>query len=204
MHNVSISVSRTVFSVALLVSTLSPIEPVQASGNLNVLMGFKSMEKTDWEPVEVQAEAGFMLDFRDKSWPISIALDFLGSYNEEGGTISVPGTGPVTAEWEGTTSEFNGGVRKYWGKDSVMRPYLGGGLAFIGASLEAKTGRFDYVRDSDYGVGLWLNGGVVWTVSKHFNLGFDVRVTAADVTVFDQTRKAGGFHSGLILGYHWE
>ena len=85
----------------------------------------------------------------------------------------------------------------------MMRPYIGGSLAFIGAWLEAQTGRFDYVRDSDYGVGLWLNGGFIWTLSESFNIGFDVRVTGAEVTVFDQTRKAGGFHSGLILGFRW-
>jgi hypothetical protein len=115
----------------------------------------------------------------------------------------VPVSGLVAADWEGRTSEFNAGVRKYWGMDSVMRPYLGGGLAFIGARLEAKTGRFDYVRDSDYRTGLWFNGGVLWTLTRHFNLGFDIRQSGAEVTVFDQKRKAGGFHTGLILGYHW-
>ena len=197
------SVSRKVFTTALLVLTLSCWSQVHASGNLNVLLGFKAMEKTDWEPVEMQGEGGIMLDFKGENWPISVALDFLGSYAEDTGTFFVPGSGNVTAEWEGRTSEFNGGIRKYWGEKSIMRPYIGGGLAFIGAWLEAQTGRFDYVRDSDYGVGLWLNGGVIWTLNKHFNIGFDVRVTGAEVTVFDQTRKAGGFHSGLILGYRW-
>jgi hypothetical protein len=118
-------------------------------------------------------------------------------------TDFVPGTGNVTAKWEGRTSELNGGIRKYWGGKWMMRPYIGGGLAFIGAWLEAQTGRFDYVRDSDYGVGLWLNGGFIWTLSESFNIGFDVRVTGSEVTVFDQTRKAGDFHSGLILGFRW-
>ena len=192
------------YCVVMLLSLAgAPLGAVHASANLNVLLGFKALEKSDWDPVHQHGEAGLLLDFKGKDWPISIALDFLGSYSEETGTFFVPGTGPVTAEWEGQTSEFNAGVRKYWGKNSVMRPYIGGGLAFIGARLEARTGRFDYLRDSDYGTGLWFSGGVVWALAKHFNLGFDVRLSGADVTIFDQTRKAGGFHSGLILGYRW-
>ena len=197
------TVSIRKFIATLLVLTLFPFAQVFASGNLNVLLGFKAMEKNDWDPVHVQGEGGFLLDFKGKGWPLSIALDFLGSYAEDAGTFFVPGTGLVTGDWESSTAEFNGGIRKYWGADAVMRPYIGGGLAFISAQLEAKTGRFDYVRDSDYGVGLWLNGGIIWTLTEHFNIGFDVRVTGAEVTIFEATRKAGGFHSGLILGYHW-
>ena len=178
-------------------------QQANASGNLNVLLGFKAMESNDWDPVNAQAEGGLMLDFKAEDWPVSIALDFLGSYAGETGTFIVPGQGLVTGNWDGTTAEFNGGIRKYWSEASTMRPYIGGGLAFISAALEAQTGIFNYVRDDDYGIGLWFSGGVVWTLGGNFNIGFDVRLTAAEVTVFEQTRKAGGFHSGLILGYRW-
>ncbi len=203
MNRSSTKVLRSVCVSTLLLLSLYSLQPVYASGNLNALLGFKAMEKNDWDPVNAQAEGGIMLDFKAEDWPVSIALDFLGSYSKEAGAFFVPGNGLVVADWEGATSEFNGGIRKYWGEDSMMRPYIGGGLAFIDARLEAKTGRFDYVRDSDYGVGLWFNGGIVWTLTKHFNLGFDVRLSGADVTVFDEKRKAGGFHSALLLGYHW-
>ena len=192
------------FFIALLFASASiTLKPAHASGNLNVLLGFKAMEKDDWDPVHEHGEGGLLLDFKGDDWPISVALDFLGSYSEEAGTFFVPGRGLVDGDWEARTSEFNAGVRKYWGENSTMRPYIGGGLAFIGARLEAETGRFDYVRDSDYGAGLWFNGGVVWSLTKHFNLGFDIRLSQADVTIFDVTRKAGGFHAGLILGYRW-
>lgn len=203
MNNCTAKVFRKAFITILLVLALFNLQQSFASGNLNALLGFKAMEKNDWDPVNVQGEGGFLLDFKGKDWPISIALDFLSSYAEDTGTFSVPGAGPITGDWDSITAEFNGGIRKYWGSASVMRPYIGGGLSFISAQLETKTGTFDYVRDSDYGVGLWVSGGIIWTLTEYFNIGFDVRVTGADVTIFGETRKAGGFHSGLILGYHW-
>jgi hypothetical protein len=36
----------------------------------------KYLDEYDWEPVEEQAEFGVMLDFKQESWPVSIA--FLG------------------------------------------------------------------------------------------------------------------------------
>ena len=75
----------------------------QWSGNVNFLLGVKSMDSTDWDPVDDHAAFGVMVDFKQRDWPISIALDFLGSYGEE--TVG-------RVKFEGSTSEFNAGVRK--------------------------------------------------------------------------------------------
>jgi len=192
------------FLLFLCSSLIFPLDAANASGNINAFLGVKFLEKNDWEPVETQGEGGVLIDFKAESWPISIALDFLGSISSnEIATFDIPGTGPVPGDWVGTTSEFDAGIRKYWSNQSNMRPYLGGGLAFISALLEGKAGRYDYVRDSDYGVGLWINGGVLWTLSKHFNIGFDIRLSGAEATLFEQTYQTGGFHTGLLLGYRW-
>jgi hypothetical protein len=34
-------------------------------------------------------------------------------------------------------------------------------------------------------------------------LGIDVRYSQADVTIFDEEIDAGGFHTGVTLGYRW-
>jgi hypothetical protein len=203
MNRSTIPLFQKISLAVLFLLTLSPFHQAIASGNLDLFLGFKAMNKDDWDPVQAQGEGGLLLDFKGQDWPISIALDFLGSRRKEAGEFFVPGDGLVSADWEGRTSEFNGGVRKYWGSHKIIHPYIGGGLAFISAQLEAKTGRYDYVRDSDYGVGLWFNSGVTWTLSNHFNIGFDIRLSGAEVTIFDEKRRAGGFHSGLVLGYHW-
>ena len=191
--------------VFLFLALIYPLGTANAAGNVNVLFGFKLLDKDDWDPLQEQSEGGILVDFKSENWPLSIAVDFLGSVSPtEVDTVTVPGTGQVHGDWTGDTDEFNIGVRKYWGSHSVMRPFLGGGLSLISAQLEGKTGRFDYVRDTDYGVGLWINGGVSWALLKHLNIGFDFRLSGAEVTLFDQKYKAGGFHAGFLLGYHWD
>jgi len=163
------------------------------SGNVNFFLGKKSVDSEYWAPVDDPVEFGVLVDFKPSGWPISVALDALGSYDQvtEGGI-----------KFEGTTSEFNAGVRKIWQvSGSSVRPYIGGGLAFINAEFKG-TG-FNTVSDDDKGTGIWLNGGIYWTLGQHFNLGLDLRYSEADVTLFGLEGKAGGTHAGLLLGYHW-
>ena len=55
-------------------------------------------------------------------------------------TDFVPGTGNVTARWEGRTSEVNGGIRKYWGGKSTMRPILAAALRLSVRGWKHKRG----------------------------------------------------------------
>lgn len=168
--------------------------PVNAwTGNVNFFLGGKSLDENDWEPVDQHAEFGVLVDFKQQDWPVSIALDFLGSVEEA--TQS-------GINYEGTTSEFDVGVRKIWGAEGTkIRPYIGGGLAFV--SAEFKGTAFTTVSDDDNGTGIWLNGGVYWTLNQSFNIGLDLRYSQADVTLFGVDGDAGGTHAGLILGIHW-
>ncbi len=162
------------------------------TGNVNFFLGQKTLDENDWAPADKQAEFGVLVDFKQSHWPVSIAIDFLGSTDEE--TVS-------GINFEGSTSEFDIGVRKIWEvAGSSIRPYIGGGLAFINAEFKATN--FP-VSDDDNGTGIWLNGGVYWTLGQHFNLGLDLRYSQADVTLFGIDADAGGTHAGIILGYHW-
>jgi len=98
------------------------------------------------------------------------------------------------------------GVRKIWKvAGSSIRPYIGGGLAYINAEIRRQDIIFfaPTVSDKDSGTGIWLNGGVYWTLNQSFNLGLDLRYSQADVTLFGVDGEAGGTHVGIMLGYHW-
>ncbi|UCE89547.1 MAG: hypothetical protein JSW10_01535 [Pseudomonadota bacterium] len=79
-----------------------------------------------------------------------------------------------------------------------------GAFALIRVGLEGRRTGTANIDDTDSTVGLWVGGGVYWTLKRHFNIGFDLRLSGAEVTLFGKDRQAGGFHSGLILGYHWD
>jgi hypothetical protein len=163
------------------------------TGNVNAFLGQKTLDADDWEPIDKQPEFGVLLDFKQQDWPISIAIDFLGSTDD---------TTVAGVLVEGSTSEFDVGIRKIWEvSGNPIRPYIGGGLAFVNAEIR---GTYIFtVTEEDTGAGIWLNGGFYWTLSQHFNLGFDLRYSQADVTLYNVDVKAGGTHAGILLGYHW-
>lgn len=163
------------------------------SGNVNFFLGTKTLDNADWAPYDEQAAFGVLVDFKQENWPISMAIDLLGSYDEE--TV-------LGIKTEASTSEFDIGIRKIWEvSGSSIRPFIGGGIAFVTA--EKKTSNVLSVSVDDDGTGFWLNGGVYWTLGQHFNLGLQARYSQAEVTFSGNNVEAGGTHAGIMLGYHW-
>ena len=173
------------------------------TGNINVFLGAKALDEDDWEPVEDQSEFGIKLDLRSKDWPVNIAIDYLASKSDEESVLLFdPDLGTVELELEGETSELNLGVRKIWDHFPYVRPFIGGGLSFITA--EAKGSALGVtISDDDSGVGIWIDGGVYWTLADHFNIGLEAAFSSAEVTLFDVDVEAGGGHFGILAGYHW-
>ena len=172
----------------LAISGSSP-SPGDWTGNVNVFLGFKYLDEDEWEPTDEQDEFGIELDFKQQGWPVSIAIDYLSGSGD--GTYA-------GIEFESETSELNLGVRKIWDASPTIRPFIGGGIAFI-------TGEFGGLglSEEDDAVGFWLGGGIYWTLAEHFNIGFEGKVSSADVTLFGVDADAGGTHIGLLAGFHW-
>ena len=175
----------------------------QWTGNINVFLGQKSLDKDDWEPIEKQSEFGIEVDFRKKDWPVNIAIDILHSWAEDTVSLTDPFTGPYDMKVTGNTTEFNIGIRKIWDEFSSVRPFIGGGLSYIRAEFEGTIPGLGSASDSDTGVGIWLGGGVYFTLGEHFNIGVELKYSDAEVTLFDVDGDAGGTHYGLLAGYHW-
>ena len=172
------------------------------TGNINAFLGMKYLDEDDWEPVEEQGEFGIRVDFKQERWPVSIAVDYFASSEEDTGLYYVPGYGTVAATLEGETSELCFGVRKIWDHFPTVRPFIGGGIARISAEAKASVWGFSVSGDDD-AIGIWIGGGVYWTLAEHFNIGFDLRWSKAEVTIYGVDGEAGGSHAGLLLGYHW-
>ena len=180
----------------------SSSNPDDWTGNVNVFLGAKMLDKDDWEPVDEQFEAGVLIDFKQKSWPVSIAIDFLRSSDEEDVSFAVLNFGTFSFNLEGNTTEFNLGVRKIWDNLTMVHPFVGGCLAVINAEVKG-TALGVSASDDDTGVGVWLEGGAYVTLSEHFNIGAEARWSKAEVTLFNVDGEAGGFHIGALLGFRW-
>lgn len=186
-----------------------------AGGDANLFIGWKSIDDDAFEStgVDDQPEFGVAVSL-DFEWPVVLAIDLLSSSDDS--TRTIPATFPVQQTTDVDTLELDIGVRKFW-KKGRARPYIGGGLAFI--QLDAKqttlttilgnTVADTLIDDDDTGIGVWVNGGVLWTFDKGFNIGVDARFSDADGDLSakgfssEQEFSSGGFHLGLMLGYNW-
>jgi len=192
-------------TVVVLVTSAFALSPAWADsdGHVNFFIGQKSLDSDDWDPVDDQLEFGAVMSFGQDDWPVHIAVDVLASAAEE--TVFDPFLGDVTVT--GSTFEIAGGVRKIWGK-GMFRPYLGAGVAVIGAGAELDDG-FVSVDANEVGFGFWAGGGLFWRLGKHFNIGLDARYSSAEVDldfgsgIVSQDVSAGGLHYGLLVGFGW-
>ena len=170
------------------------------TGNVNAFLGHKTLDKGDWEPAEEKGEFGIEIDFRKKDWPVSIAIDLMGASGE--GNFVDPIFGTIDKA-ESRTSEFNIGARKIWDELAPVRPFIGGGLSFMRAEAKVTIPGIGSASESGTGAGIWLGGGVYFTLGYHFNLGLELKYSNADVTIAGVDANAGGTHFGLLAGYHW-
>lgn len=163
------------------------------TGNINAFWGFKGLNEDDWYPLDEQDELGISMDFKQTNWPVSIAIGYLSSSDEQ--RVSA-------TDFKAETTEVSFGVVKIWDKFRYIRPYSGLGLAIIKAKLEGSTWGTT-VSEEDQATGFWIEGGLYLTVWNHFNIGFDVRWSTAEVTLYDVNAEAGGMHAGLLVGFHF-
>lgn len=178
-----------IFMISTIGSKAFALERNNWTGNINVSLGFKTLEEDDWAPADEHSEFGIEVDFKQQSWPVSIAIDYLRSSGD--GTFA-------GVEFEGETSELNIGIRKILEQSPQVRPFIGGGISFIRGEFSGLG-----ISDDDTGVGGWLGGGIYWTLAEQFNIGLQLKYSFADVTLFGVDVSAGGLHYGALLGYHW-
>ncbi len=189
-----------VLALALSLLCASVVSAQEWTGNINAFLGQKTLSDKDfWQPAEDQGEFGIEIDFRQRDWPISIAIDLMGASGE--GDFYDPANGTID-KFKSRTSEFNIGVRKIW-DGAPVRPFIGGGVSFMHAEAEVEVPGLGSFTDTDDGTGFWVGGGVYFTLGYHFNLGLELKYSKADVTLENVNTNAGGTHFGLLAGYHW-
>lgn len=162
-------------------------------GDLNVVLGAKQLDD-EWEPLDSQPSFGLMFDARQEDWPLNLALDLY--YSGDDGTAD-----GITRE--GSTMELNFGIRKIWRTERAMRPFIGVGSSFTRAELEDTSAGLPARSDSDWGAGVWIGGGIYWTLADALNVGFNLKYSNAKVTLLDESFDAGGRMFGTVIGLSW-
>lgn len=184
---------------AFLMCMLLPLQQAVAdewSGNVSGFLGQKALDDKDWGQQDQQGAVGIMIDFKKKQWPVSIAIDLVGSGDEDKSSASIK---------EALASEIQLGVRKiYEPETSSFKPYISGGISFMNVELRNKDRATGLTNlDEDSAVGYWVSAGSYVQISKHFQVGLDVRYSQADVNLSGKERTAGGVQSAVLAGFHW-
>ncbi len=198
---------------ATLLGLVALASVASAETNINFLLGAKSVDSEDWRLGSGQGALAILTTFGPERWPVQIAIDLLGSgTTEDSFRFSTPDLEVRGRSINESTAELDLGARKVW-RRRRMRPFVGGGVAFVFGGQErlSRPGIppsgivFDVPvlvqEDDDQGTGLWIDGGVFWRLTRHFNLGFEARYSAAQIELFGDDVEAGGFSGGLLLGF---
>lgn len=165
------------------------------SGNLDGFIAGKYLDRDEWTPLEKQGAFGVQFDIQHASWPAALVLNVVGS----SATHKEDSTNVKTT---GSTGELQFGVREIWASAGHIRFTLAAGFELASASRKVDNGPTT-TTDKAGGAGLWASGGVYWTLWHHFNIGPQVTISEAHVTLADQDVRAGGLSIGMIAGYHF-
>jgi len=187
---------RIVRWLMIALAMTSVAAPAMAGGNANFILGTRGLDKDFWTPVNGQFVIGAQVDFGKMTWPIHLETGIQVSVGAEEDFIG-------TSDVYGSVAELDFGVNKTWELKGQARPFIGGGLAAVGASytIEAPLGDID---DDDDGGGAYFHGGVFWRLGKRFNIGIDGRfLVGTKITLFGEEGDADYVQLGMILGWGW-
>ena len=188
------SLGLIVFALALLCVPSA----AHASGDLNFVYGSRYLSQSYWSPVDIQETYGATLDLGGAHWPVNVAVGYLESHDTDRIANS-----PVAVDLDVHIHEFSIGVEKVWQAGPVVRPFVGGGFAFVTAeaTVESVLGT---TRDDHDTNGFYFDGGVFFRLGPAFNLGIDGRIlSGTDVTLFRQHGDADYWQVGAIFGFGW-
>lgn len=187
-------------SLALAVLTLtacaaqSSSEPQAAArssakeNRIALYLGQRNLDEDDWSPVDEQGTAGLEYVRETPGSPVGFEVGLMGS-TDDGEVAGVDVTG--------STGELYAGIRKTFGED-VVRPYVGLGLSYISAKVEADG--FDDEDDSS--LAGYVHGGIDFDVTDSFFLGIDLRfLFASDIELAGVDGDADYAQLALRLGF---
>lgn len=184
-------------TTALLLTTLTT--GAYAAGSFSVIYGKKSLDKSDWKPVESQIGFGFVGEYQKPDWPVALVATYFRS--EDAATRTVPST-DIRIKMTGETTELGFGIRKYLIENRV-RFFVEGGLMSISAKIKAEALGVS-VSDSDSGIGYWFGAGADVMVNDTLSIGLFARKSDASVTLGGVNGEAGGTHLGIFAAYHFD
>jgi opacity protein-like surface antigen len=161
------------------------------SNRVSILFGQKHLQMDIFDEKKHSA-FGIGFDIKKQDWPVSIAIDLVGSGKETNNTNS----GSDVA-----TGELHLGIRKHWLFNNI-EPYIGGGANLSVTEITNFSGDSIGKQDDD-GIAYWVSTGISWKFDNNIVVGADIRYSDAKAELFNSTIKTSGVYSMVTVGYQF-
>ena len=164
----------------------------RADGDVVGAIGFRSLSGdlwgSDFLDSDSQLALGVFADFGLGELPLYIATGLQVSADDggEGG-------------YSAAVVDLSVGL-KLMATEGAVRPYVGAGVASVGASID--TGFFS--DDDDQSYGYYLGGGALFRIKRHFTLGIDLRyIGGTDIELLGVKDDADSVTATALIGFSW-
>jgi hypothetical protein len=186
-----------VVSVCMLLIALGSALPVRAAKgswdwNFNGFVGNRYVKSDDWSPFGTYSTYGLQASFGKRDEPLLFATDLYWAKDD-----SDYHNQTLKSEF----FEFAPGFRKFWALKKRMIPWFGFGLNWIRGNYEtASFGVIQKYEDDTWGA--WVDGGFMFRVGGHLNLGVAVRFVAAnDFSLGGEDFNGNSASVGFVVGW---
>ncbi|MEQ1439485.1 outer membrane beta-barrel protein [Fontimonas sp. SYSU GA230001] len=164
-----------------------------AGGNVVASIGARYLDRNEWGPVEDQGQIGVLADLRIGPGPFYLA----GGIQISGRERSVSGGSDT-----GSVVDFSLGM-KFMPARGQVRPYVGAGIASVGAAYEVENDYGPDDDDNDGSLGYYYGIGVLVRFGQ-FNVGADVRrIAGTDLELFGRSTDADSTVVSALFGWNW-
>jgi hypothetical protein len=162
------------------------------------LIGGRSFEESDWDPVEDQVFIGSEWSFMPARSILGFEAGFGFSFKQS--DLVVGGT---TFTFTGNTFEVYLGPRLEVGLwETPIRIYAGAGPSFINAGYKGEVGSLE-LSESDNSLGLYAHAGLLLELGSVY-LGVDVRgLTGTEITLFNFEMDADYTQVAGVIGFRF-
>ena len=177
--------------------------PSDMAGNVQFIVGQRSMSDDLWRPLDRPIAFGVEVDFAPASSPVRVALGWQFASESGHATVTDPYFGQ-TGSVDSSLFEFSAGFLWHPVKKAVVRPYLGAGAVMLFAANDTFWDTFDEDGDSDQSFGFYGNAGVFFKVGDSFNIGVDGRfVRGTSITLGGRDLDADYEQVAMLFGFSW-
>jgi hypothetical protein len=161
-------------------------------------IGYRRLS-SQWGGARNQVVPGiFDMDFRPVSWPVSIAVRLAFGYSN-----TFPKEADPASSFSGSY-DIDFGLRKVWTHSKRIQPFVGGGVAVVGASTTIDFGDGTYYQNWwSTAVGPFVDAGCYVPIGEKWYTGVLLSYTKGAGDLYGQKIEMGGPQVAFLIGRRW-